>query len=222
MGGPARASLIDAMEHFFTVLLNVVTTSLLSPLGLLVTFTVAFTGELGVSPPAVLQAAFVAAGVQIANGSFGGLALFPVVIAAAVLGTTTSLTLTRHGVRFLSRFTAPPKWAQGSGFLQRLPKWSPFTVALVRQLPGSQLPLTLLWEATKGSWSRFLVGVSLSVVIHGGVMMLMGITSGSLMASSGHAFAIAFALSMVASVSLFGVAHLVRRSSLVKFNRGAP
>ena len=200
------------MEHFFQFLLDVVTTALLSPLGLLVTFTVAFTGELGVSPPAVLQAAFVGAGVRLTSGSLDGLILFPVVMAAAIAGTITSLTLTRHGVRMLRRFTAPPAWAQNAGFLQRLPRSSPFSVAVIRQLPGSQLPLTALWEATGGPWGRYLVGVALSVILHGVVMIGIGATSHALVQSSGHAFGIAFAASMTVSGGTWAVAHLIRTS----------
>ncbi len=184
------------MEHFFNLLLNLVTTALVSPIGLVVTFSIAFSGELGVSPPAVLEAAFVATGVHLVHGSFTGLALFPVVMAAAMLGTSASFWLTQRGVGLLLRFARLPEWAKGIGFLGPLPRASSFTVALLRQLPASQLPLTALW-ATMGSQRRpLLQGVALSVPIHGSALVIIGAASGRLLRSSGHAFVVAFALSI--------------------------
>ncbi len=198
------------MEHFFTLLLHLISTAFLSPLGLIAVFGVAFSGELGVSPPAALEAAFTAAGVGLAHGSAAGLVLYPVVLAAAVLGTTTALWMSQRGLRLLSRFAKPPAWTQSAGFMQRLPSSSPLTIALIRQLPGAQLPLTALWAATGGPRRPFLVGVALSAAIHWTAVLLMAASIGRLLPSSGNAFAFAFPLSVAVSMLLLVVAQLPR------------
>lgn len=206
------------MEHFFSLLLGIASTALTSPVGIGVIFAVAFSGELGVSPPAVLEAAFTAVGVRLAHGSASGLILFPVVVTAAVLGVGVALWMSDRGVRLVSRFAKAPGWAQKAGFLRTLPQSSPLMIAVLRQLPGAQLPLTVLWSATRGPRRTFFEGVTLSVIIHWAAIVVLGAVSERLVGSSGTAFAIAFILSLVVSTALLVVAQLKR----VLSTRGRP
>ncbi len=201
------------MEQTINHFIAVVITALGSPISLAVVVALAFAGEFGIAPPGVLDAALVAAGVGLAQGVLIALALLPLVMIGAVLGSAASYWLTQHGVRLFLRFARPPKWAGTSNVLTSLTSATPFTVAFLRQLPGSQLPLTAIWSAMRGRLRPLLEGVGLSALIHGVVVVAIGAVSAWLLGPGfeGSAFFLAFVISLAIGFGLAAVAHLVQR-----------
>ncbi len=201
------------MSHLFTSIFDLFTYSISSPLGLSVLFLVAFTGELGVSPPAALEIAFLTVGVELAHGKFIGLVLFPIVIIAALIGTSISFWLSQQGAKLFMKFAHTPHWAQGEKITSALRNASPMTVGLLRQLPGSQLPVTVLWASIRARRKVLLQGVALSVFIHGGVQVAIGFASGKMFGDSekGHALTLAFVIALILSLALVLGAELIRR-----------
>ncbi|GEM_PF-5695744 len=166
------------MAQFFHLLSHIANTTLFTPWGLALTFLVVFTGEIGVSPPFYMEAAWVAAGVKLSHGGLEGLVLFPLVVVATLLGVWACYYGVTHSARLLRRYLPKKESPRLERMADRLRDASAMHVAVVRQLPASQLPVTAVWAAIRGPLAVFLLGAGISVVMRGVTQMLLGVLAG--------------------------------------------
>ena len=212
------------MTDLFQYVYSLSANDLYTPFGLAIMFLLAFAGEFRVGVPFYMDAVYLSAGVGLASGSLMGLVLFPLNMAGAALGACVCLWVLIRGFAWAGRFLSvgqPGRFAGLLGWrrraspstmhlLERLMDASPVVIALVRELPGMQLPLTVAWAAGRGRRNTLAIGVALSVALHAASLMAIGAISGRILYDRPvAAFFWSMGAAMLLGLILLGVGRLV-------------
>lgn len=112
---------------------------LYTPLGLTVTFFLAFLGEFGIAVPFYMDAIYLGAGVALVHGSAIGLVLFPINMASAALGAGLCNWALVRGFTWIGRLVRRRASPKTMAALMRMTNATPIVIALVRELPAMQL-----------------------------------------------------------------------------------
>jgi hypothetical protein len=169
--------LLAQVAHFVYTLIS---SDLYTPLGFAGALIFSFSGEFGLSPPLYIEAACLSAGVRLIHGSAAGLLFIPIAMTGSMLGAASTLWVLKKGVRFLPKWIKEPKSPTIVWLARRLSTASPFTLALLRELPGTQVTVTTLWAITHGSRAALMKAVALSAVLYGSALVIVGAISGGI------------------------------------------